>query len=114
MNPNTEDFGFRIHRIFNHDFENYFKKSEKHKIDDNMIHEIINGLNQIFPLITENPKSFIDLSNNIINHAERIIKNKKTKDTAIYSELCLKLSYYNRNQSHNYKNFTSIQNKHWK
>ena len=45
------------------------------------MNETTNGLNEMIPIITNKPNSFIDLSNNLMNHAERIIKNNEIKPT---------------------------------
>jgi tetratricopeptide (TPR) repeat protein len=94
VNPNTQYYGIKIHRIFITDFKEFFQSQKQMKIEIEVLNELIEALNQSIEYITKDPSTHLKKFNNSILHAIEILKIDATKTSLIAADLFERISLY--------------------
>jgi hypothetical protein len=104
INPNSPRFGIKIHKLTRNNFEQFFENNKMHAIKDEIKVDIIRALDQLFPLINNNPSSEWDQATAYVSHVLFFL-NKIDLDQykLIASKLLDKVGSYHFNIEQNYE-----------
>ena len=101
VNPNSSQFGIRIHRILQDDIKKYCFENESELNHFNDVMADI--LNDIFPDYKTNKFEKLDQASSIYTHVNFLLENNQEKDSLVFAHLYFKASFYEFNVNRDYK-----------
>jgi tetratricopeptide (TPR) repeat protein len=109
VNPNTQYYGIKMHRIFIRDFKEFFQSQKQMKEDIKLVNELMEALNQSIDYITEDPSTHLKKFNNSILHAIEILKINETNKSLIAADLFERISLYYSEETQKFETAMSFQ-----
>jgi tetratricopeptide (TPR) repeat protein len=109
VNPNTQYYGIKMHRIFIRDFKEFFQSQKQMKEDIKLVNELMEALNQSIDYITEDPSTHLKKFNNSILHAIEILKINETNKSLIAADLFERISLYYSEETQKFETAMSYQ-----
>jgi tetratricopeptide (TPR) repeat protein len=101
VNPNSTQFGIRIHRILQNDIKKYCFENEN---ELNQITDVMADiLNVMFPDDKTSIFKKLDEASSIYTHVIFLLENNQDNHNLVFSHLYFKASYYEFNVNHDYK-----------
>jgi hypothetical protein len=111
VNPNTQYYGIKMHRIFIRDLKKNFQSHSQIKIKPELVNELMIALNQSIDYIAKGPSTHLKKFNNSILHAIEILKINETNKSLIAADLFERISLYYSEEIQKFETAMNYQNR---